>query len=286
MARVVPLLTHLPPPAGTATSAWIGSVRISSTPSELGFADVKPFPAYKHIYRLPDVRGREPRLAISRFDYTGTARRRRLHRVRFSRAGQMEADPADQSDLFSVDAGEQLVIVDLRPVSRRPLTLLGGSNACSIASATPHAISHSSRTSPLPRMVGTASPTRSRNARAARRARPPSAGRVALSRPGDSSPRVHAAAGHASADFCETRPEVRFANRKRLWIVPMATTSEAQTRRRATDRIASVPQTGGLQFSVDAQGRLVIQASGPSHTGRRGDGKEDKKKKRKRKRRK
>ena len=124
VADLIPLLVHLPPAGGG------GIIRLDRfSPNfdhaeELGFADVAPYPAYHYIYPLPpDVvanlayfftyRYREPRDIQS---YTGPIRER------------MSAwkKAHESSDLFSVDKGTQLLIWDLRPMAKAPLTVLAG----------------------------------------------------------------------------------------------------------------------------------------------------------------
>jgi len=124
MTRVVPLLTHLPAPVSHAD---IRLDRFSPNffdADRLGFADVAPIPAYKHIYPLPDTavanlacffsfRYREPR------DVDSYVRPLAREMDKWKRM-------KGQSDLLSVDAGEHLLIVDLRPARRTPFTLLAG----------------------------------------------------------------------------------------------------------------------------------------------------------------
>jgi len=123
MASLVPLLTHLPLPVG------FGSIRLDRfSPNffdaeRLGFTDIAPLPAYRHLYRLPaEARAnlayyfsfayREPRDVES---YV----RPLLRELRAWRR------VAGRSDLFSVDLGECLLLWDLRPAARRALTVLG-----------------------------------------------------------------------------------------------------------------------------------------------------------------
>jgi hypothetical protein len=124
MADLVPLLSHLPPPVDG------GVVRLDRfSPNfehaeTMGFVDVKPLPAYRHVYALSDEA--LARLAcFFSFDYreprdvrayvSGLRKRLRAWRRLFGK-----------HDLFSVDRGGWLLIWDLRPVSRAPLTALRG----------------------------------------------------------------------------------------------------------------------------------------------------------------
>ena len=124
MARVVPLLTHLPAPVSHAD---IRLDRFSPNffdAEKLGFTDVAPLPAYKHVYPLRDTavanlacyftyRYKEPR------DVAGYVRGLARELDKWKRL-------KGRSDLFSVDAGGRLFIWDLRPVSRAPLAVLSG----------------------------------------------------------------------------------------------------------------------------------------------------------------
>ncbi len=123
-ARLVPLLTHLQPPAADAP---IRIDRFSPNffdADRLGFTNVRPIAAYKHVYSLPNeaianlacyfsYEYKEPR------DVDGYTRPLVRELQKWRRA-------ADRSELLSLDAGEHLVIVDLRPVSRLPFALLAG----------------------------------------------------------------------------------------------------------------------------------------------------------------
>jgi ribosomal peptide maturation radical SAM protein 1 len=123
LARVVPHLRHLTPPRG------FGPIRLDRfSPNffdaeRLGFQDVRPLPAYRHVYPFPeDVLGnlayyfsygyREPR------DVAGYVR---------TLARELRAWKRDrQSELLSVVSGDALVLVDTRPRARAPLTVLRG----------------------------------------------------------------------------------------------------------------------------------------------------------------
>jgi ribosomal peptide maturation radical SAM protein 1 len=124
MAQLVPLLTHLPPPAD------YGMIRVDrfspnfNDADRLGFRDVVPLPAYAYVYPLPaearanlayyfSFRYREPR-DVSRY---------------VERLGQgldVWQGRRGKHDLFSVDTGECLLVWDFRPVSDTLLTVLRG----------------------------------------------------------------------------------------------------------------------------------------------------------------
>ena len=124
VAHLLPLLTHLRAPA---SGAKIRLDRFSPNffdATRLGFADVKPMPAYEHVYRLSETaranlawyfsyRYAEPR------DVDQYTRRLVRELKKWTRT-------ALTSELVSVDAGEHLVIIDMRPPARMPFTVLSG----------------------------------------------------------------------------------------------------------------------------------------------------------------
>jgi ribosomal peptide maturation radical SAM protein 1 len=124
MAAMVPLLSHLQPPDSA------GSIRLDrfspnfERPAEHGFADVRPFPAYHHVYPFaPDVVAHlayyftydyaEPR------DLAGYTAPLLAATRRWSREHATSA-------LFFLDTGERLEVWDLRPVAVDLLTIVGG----------------------------------------------------------------------------------------------------------------------------------------------------------------
>lgn len=125
MAELVPLLTHLQPPA------TVGRVRLDRfSPNyfdaeRMGITQVHPIEAYRHIYRTL------PEKALDNLAYY------------FSFAYREPQDPDDygaalhyevygwrmqhaESALFSVDSGDHLMIWDLRRAARQFLTVLSG----------------------------------------------------------------------------------------------------------------------------------------------------------------
>ena len=122
MADLVPLLSHLQPPIG------YGSIRLDrfspnfADAERLGFTDVRPLAPYGHVYPLTDearanlayffaFQYREPR------DVAGYVRPLAKALDDWKRLG-------GRSDLFSVDTGLSLIVWDLRPAAREPLTVL------------------------------------------------------------------------------------------------------------------------------------------------------------------
>ncbi len=125
MTKIAPLLTHLEPPR------YFSTIRLDRfSPNffdaqALGFADVRPLDAYGFVYR-----GIAPEAVFNlayhfEFGYqqpqdvSAYARPLAVALTEWQRV-------AGTSDLFSVDTGDDLFIWDLRPVARRPLTLLSG----------------------------------------------------------------------------------------------------------------------------------------------------------------
>src|SRR5215210_3459350 len=127
IADLLPRLAHLPAAGG---GGLLRLDRFSPNFEEseaLGFRDIAPYPAYFHIYPFaPEVvtnlayfftyHYREPRNVN---DYIGPVKERLM--------AWREDYPT--SDLFSVAKGENLLIWDLRPIAREPLTTLKGALA-------------------------------------------------------------------------------------------------------------------------------------------------------------
>ncbi len=124
MARLVPLLTHLSPPTGVSGLRLDRFSPGFDDAERLGFLDVAPLPSYAAVYPLAPE-------AVANLAYSFSFRARGgtdagtyvapllLEVARWRRA-------AGASALFSVPAGEALLVWDLRPVARHPLTVLRG----------------------------------------------------------------------------------------------------------------------------------------------------------------
>jgi ribosomal peptide maturation radical SAM protein 1 len=124
MAELVPLLTHLPPPGGCGVMRLDRFSPSFEGAERLGFVDVKPLPAYRHVYALPDEA--LARLAsFFRFDYRD-ARDVRGYASGLEKQVRAWSRVFGSHDLFSVDRGGWLLLWDLRPASRAPLTALRG----------------------------------------------------------------------------------------------------------------------------------------------------------------
>jgi ribosomal peptide maturation radical SAM protein 1 len=122
MARLAPLLSHLPPPVSfnglrldRFSPNFVDSARF-------GFDDVAPLRAYEYVYDVP-AHARANLAYFFRFRYRDgrdpaayveplVAALRRWQRC------------ARSADLFSVDTGEHLILCDLRPSTAEPLRIL------------------------------------------------------------------------------------------------------------------------------------------------------------------
>ena len=127
MARFMPLLTHLQPPGFFAT---IRLDRFSPNFFEaetLGLRNIEPLDTYKHIYRGV------PREALRNLAYHFSFEYQKPQDVAaYARplgvAVRAWQKAAAESDLFSIDTGDHLLIWDLRPIARRALTVLSGAD--------------------------------------------------------------------------------------------------------------------------------------------------------------
>lgn len=124
MADLVPLLTHLPPPAAAGVMRLDRFSPGFEEAERLGFADVEPLPAYRHVYALPD----EALARLACFFTFGYREPRdvRGYVSRLDSRIRVWARLFGKHDLFSVDRGGWLLLWDLRPASRGTLTTLRG----------------------------------------------------------------------------------------------------------------------------------------------------------------
>lgn len=122
MARLAPLLAHLPPPVsfnGLRLDRFSPNFTESA---RFGFDDVAPMRAYEHVYNVSSA-------ALANLAY--------FFRFRYSDGRDPAAyvEPlvaalrrwqrrAASADLFSVDTGEHLILCDLRPSAAEPLMIL------------------------------------------------------------------------------------------------------------------------------------------------------------------
>lgn len=124
MAGLVPLLTHLVPPVGVAGLRLDRFSPNFDDAERMGFLDVAPLPSYRHVYPLPAE-------ALSNLAYffsyrTADRREEGGHVGALLASLRSWKRVAAASDVFSVDVGGRLLLWDLRPVARRPLTVLAG----------------------------------------------------------------------------------------------------------------------------------------------------------------
>jgi len=125
MAKVMPLLSHLPP------AGYIGPVRLDRfSPNyfdgeKLGLTKIEPLPAYRYVYRgvAPDAL----RNIAYHFEYEyAQPQDVAAYAKPVAYALREWRELHGRSDLFSIDTGDHLLIWDLRPVAKRALTVLSG----------------------------------------------------------------------------------------------------------------------------------------------------------------
>lgn len=124
MARLVPLLSHLVPPSGVSGLRLDRFSPGFDDAERLGFLDVAPLPSYAAVYPLAPE-------AVTNLAYSFSFRARgRGHAGEYVAPLLREVArwkrAARESSLFSVPSGDALLVWDLRPVARRPLTVLRG----------------------------------------------------------------------------------------------------------------------------------------------------------------
>ncbi|HEY0006064.1 MAG TPA: RiPP maturation radical SAM C-methyltransferase [Pyrinomonadaceae bacterium] len=122
MLELIPAITHLRPPVGA------GTIRIDrfspnfNSHKELGFTQLTPFPAYRYVYPL------DPK-AVHNLAYFFVPEYENLAIERSITRGLSEeikkwGEIYDQSELFFIDKGTQLLIWDFRPCAQEPLIIL------------------------------------------------------------------------------------------------------------------------------------------------------------------
>ena len=256
MARLVPLLAHLDPPVAHTR---IRLDRFSPNffdAERLGFKNVKPFPAYRHIYPLD---GPEVANLASYFTYDYQEPR---DVDGYTRSLSRELDkwkrPANQGALFSVEAGERLVIVDLRPLSSVPLTLIGGLPRLLYREC--DAVRDLSQLVRVAAGCGLAPALH-----AIEEALQPLVDRGLLLREGSRYLALAIPLGEYMPSAATRRRFASLIRRRGVaqgdqWIVSTTDVKCGQGARAKRSR-GRVPRLAASRFSVDAQGRLVIQAS-------------------------
>ena len=124
MARLVPLLNHLPPPEGSGTIRLDRFSPNFDDASRLGFEQVSPLPPYRYVYPVPGE-------ALANLAYYFTFRYRDHRDVKgyvaaLSKQLRNWRRHWPAYDLFSVDTNESLLVWDLRSGNRPLLTVLRG----------------------------------------------------------------------------------------------------------------------------------------------------------------
>jgi len=124
MAAIVPLLTHLVPPIG------FGGLRLDRfspnffDAARLGFTNVRPLPAYRHIYPLPAAAVANLAYHFG-FDYV---REQHVDEYIGPLLKELRAWKSlnGESTLFHADVDGKLAICDTRPAARAAVTVLSG----------------------------------------------------------------------------------------------------------------------------------------------------------------
>jgi ribosomal peptide maturation radical SAM protein 1 len=122
MADIIPLLTHLVPPIG------FGGLRLDRfSPNffdaeQLGFTNVRPLPAYRHVYPLPAPAVANLAYHFA-FDYV-TEQRVDDYIGPLLKELRAWKSLRGESALFHADVGATLVICDTRPAARSAVTVL------------------------------------------------------------------------------------------------------------------------------------------------------------------
>jgi len=125
MAKMLPLLTHLNPPE------YFMPIRMDrfspnfAEADKLGFTNIRPFDAYRYVYGgLPDEAVYNL-ACYFRFDYQ-EARDVDRYAIPVRDACQSWREVHAQSALIAIDAADQLILWDLRPVAKQAVTVLSG----------------------------------------------------------------------------------------------------------------------------------------------------------------
>jgi len=123
MAKVIPLLTHLPAPRGTYGLRLDRFSPNFNESARLGFTHVRPIDSYRHVYTgLADEAIRN--LAYY-FQFEYSDQRTVTEYVRPTLGAVRRWQRAQRlSELFSIVHDNRLVICDLRPVATVPVTVL------------------------------------------------------------------------------------------------------------------------------------------------------------------
>jgi ribosomal peptide maturation radical SAM protein 1 len=122
MAELIPLITHLQPPAAIAHIRLDRFSPHFEESERYGFVNVKPYPSYYYIYPL------NVEAVMNLAYYFIFEDVKSQSEVNYSKpvAEQIAVWQKiyHESDLFSVDKGNNLLIFDFRPIARKPLQIL------------------------------------------------------------------------------------------------------------------------------------------------------------------
>lgn len=125
MAQIIPLLTHLQPPLGLSQIRLDRFSPNFTESAELGLSDVKPFKSYSYVYRLSESAVYNLSYFFS-FTYND-ARARTKDYVSVLQKEVLDWKRCyDETDLFSIDKGDHLLVWDFRPVASQHLYILDG----------------------------------------------------------------------------------------------------------------------------------------------------------------
>lgn len=119
MAKLLPLLTHLPAPES------LGQIRIErfspnfKYPDQLGFANVKPYPSYSHIYPFSEEVVSNLAWYFT-YDYKVPRNVAEYIKPVYDQVLNWKQSHSS-SDLFFVEEGNSLFVYDLRPIAQTPV---------------------------------------------------------------------------------------------------------------------------------------------------------------------
>lgn len=126
MTALVPMLTHLPPPHAFSALRLDRFSPNFMDAAGMGFSDVRPLDAYRHVYAL---RGDAIRNLAYFFEFEYQDGRDPHAYVQPLRREVRAWQRAHRSsDLFMVDVDDRLLIWDFRPAAKQTLTVLTGAD--------------------------------------------------------------------------------------------------------------------------------------------------------------
>lgn len=124
MAELIPLITHLKPPESAGSLRLDRFSPLFDKADEFGLMNIKPCPAYQHIYPFPPESLANLAYYFT-FDYRSEQNVEHYTRPLAEQVLEWKAVHG-ASDLFSKDFGTFLLICDLRPVALKRITVLTG----------------------------------------------------------------------------------------------------------------------------------------------------------------